>query len=204
MKILKYNLLALLCVFNFYSCNMSDGVENLSGGYQFAQEGENDNSISNNYNDIPANVIGYNFNSEFIIVEQIPIRESYKASIASKLRTDFIIHYNEVQNKTLPSDRILERTDATIQKDKDLFNILKQKGMSSQNSSKDLKISWAVADSIMNTDPHYIKLFSMKYAYWIISLNTDELIGPLTKEEYQQKRKVLGVPGNLQIRPTDD
>lgn len=200
----KFYILALLFVSCFFSCNMSDSIEDLSGGYQFAHEGKGYNSISNNYNSIPANVTGYNFNDNFIIIEQEPNRQDYKSNIGYDLSAKYIMYYNEIHGDTTLGEQSSGKTEEAIRKDTTLYRILRQKGMSPNNTAEDIKIGWAVADSILNTDSRYIKLFSMEHAYWIITLNNDELIGPLTKEEYQQKRKALDIPESLQIRPADN
>ena len=56
-----------------------------------------------------------------------------------------------------------------------------------------------VADSIINNDPYYQKIFAHKINYWIISNKDSVVYGPLTLEEYWQKKKELKVPDDLRL-----
>jgi len=56
-----------------------------------------------------------------------------------------------------------------------------------------------IADSILENDPHYVQLFSRKIKFWIISHAPDSIYGPLSLEEYLEKRTELGVPDDLRL-----
>ncbi len=68
-----------------------------------------------------------------------------------------------------------------------------------KNPEEDFKKSEIIADSIIKKDSYYQKIFSRPINYWIISHQLDSMFGPLSKEEYLQKRKELGVPKELQL-----
>ncbi len=57
-----------------------------------------------------------------------------------------------------------------------------------------------LAVEIVNSDPYYQSIFSRKINYWIISHKKDRVYGPLTKREYFQMRKDLGVPEELKLK----
>ncbi len=73
------------CIFN------SDEVTELSGDYFYRDEGQHDKSILSHLPDkqeIYGEVIGYNYNSDFIIAAQKPNYEVFKSMIAFNLRSD--------------------------------------------------------------------------------------------------------------------
>ncbi len=45
-----------------------------------------------------------------------------------------------------------------------------------------------------------MKLDETKLNYWIIDVNTDELYGPLSKEEFKSKRSELEIDSNLKLK----
>lgn len=71
---------------------------------------------------------------------------------------------------------------------------------SSKKPEEDIEKSEIIADSIIKHDPYYQKIFSRPINYWIISHKVDSMFGPLSKEEYFQKRKELGVPEELKLK----
>jgi hypothetical protein len=64
---------------------------------------------------------------------------------------------------------------------------------------EDFSVLEKSADSILKHDPYYLKIFSSKINFWIIVSKSHELIGPLTKDEYQAKRKELNIPDDLEL-----
>lgn len=52
-------------------------------------------------------------------------------------------------------------------------------------------------DSVLKHDPYYIKILSSNANYWIIVNKTHDLIGPMNKGEYENKRRELRVPADL-------
>jgi hypothetical protein len=82
--------LLILCV-SFTACNMSDSREELSGDYFYRNEGRDVKDILShapNRENIYSNVIGYNYNSDFIVAMQQPNFEQYKSMVGFELRDD--------------------------------------------------------------------------------------------------------------------
>jgi uncharacterized protein DUF3997 len=67
------------------------------------------------------------------------------------------------------------------------------------NSQEEIDESEKEADSILKHDSFYKSFFLHKLNYWIISNKSQEVLGPYTKSEYENQRKKLSVPQNLQI-----
>jgi hypothetical protein len=67
------------------------------------------------------------------------------------------------------------------------------------NSEDDMIESERVADSLIQNDLYYKKLFTNKLNYWIVSHKHKKMYGPLTKIEYVAKRKELKVPDDLKL-----
>ncbi len=75
MRHLKTILHFFLVSYIFLSSCSSDYIRELSGGYFFRGEGGNTNDILchfPNQREIPANIVRYNYNNDFIIAEQRP------------------------------------------------------------------------------------------------------------------------------------
>lgn len=68
------------------------------------------------------------------------------------------------------------------------------------NSVEERIQSEVKSDSILKHDPYYKSIFAHKINYWIIAHKKKEVYGPLTKEEYIQKRSELGVPEDLEVK----
>lgn len=68
------------------------------------------------------------------------------------------------------------------------------------NSSVERIQSEKEADSILNHDPYYKLIFAHKINYWIIANKSKEVLGPLTKEEYKNKRKELKIPQSIEVK----
>ncbi|NQY29602.1 MAG: hypothetical protein HRT69_09025 [Flavobacteriaceae bacterium] len=60
-----------------------------------------------------------------------------------------------------------------------------------------------IADSLINNDPYYQKVFSRELNYWIISHQEDSLYGPYSKQQYLKKREVLKIPEKLKLKDVD-
>jgi len=68
-----------------------------------------------------------------------------------------------------------------------------------KNSNDEILKSEKSADSILINDSFYKTIFSNKMNYWIIDHERKLFLGPLSLDEYELKRKQLGVPDNLQL-----
>jgi hypothetical protein len=68
-----------------------------------------------------------------------------------------------------------------------------------ENSDEDLKATNSIADSLLKNDPFYVKVFSSKANFWIISHRNNRVYGPLNKHEYEALRTELKVPIDLEL-----
>jgi len=67
------------------------------------------------------------------------------------------------------------------------------------NTLQDVIASEIEADSIIRNDSFYIKLFSSKVNYWIISHKENKRYGPFDKIEYEKKRIELKIPESVRV-----
>lgn len=67
------------------------------------------------------------------------------------------------------------------------------------HGKEDMEFLYKKADSILTSDPYYIKIFSEKVNFWIIRNKDHKLIGPLTSDEYLTKRRELKIPEELRL-----
>jgi hypothetical protein len=79
------------------------------------------------------------------------------------------------------------------------FEIRSTNKIYEKNTKEDIKISEVLADSILKNNTYYRNIFSRKINYWIICIKNDSLIGPLSKNDYLQKCKVLGISKELNL-----
>lgn len=68
-----------------------------------------------------------------------------------------------------------------------------------KNSDEDMKATDSIADSLLRNDPFYIKVFSSKTNFWIISHQNSRVYGPLSEYEYKDLRTELKVPIDLEL-----
>lgn len=110
--------------------------------------------------------------------------------------------YSKILSYTYNSQFILAKQEPLYDKHKEMiaFDLRDDFKKYPNNSNEDRIKSERVADSILKNEEYYIKIFSQKINYWIILTKKDSLIGPLTKEEYLQKRQQLKVPQELQLK----
>ena len=50
-----------------------------------------------------------------------------------------------------------------------------------------------IADSIIQSDSYYKSVFANPINYWILMLNSDSLVGPLSKKNFIMKKEELGI-----------
>lgn len=155
-----------ICFMCFTGCiPNSDSTEDLSGQYFYREEGTHVKDILSyvpNRKEIYSEIVHYDFNPDFIIAEQKPIYNEYKAMIGFNLRAN---------TKKYPTNSETE----VIQSEKE-------------------------ADSILKNDPYYKSILAHKINYWIIVISSNQMLGPLTKQEYEKKRKELNIPGRLGLK----
>ena len=192
MKIMKtYSL--LLCIL-ITSCNLSDDIVNLPGGYQLIDEGVRDRAIIGPHN-INPDITQYGYNTNFILVEQ-QLEDGVFISQKAKM---LINVFDDIANTPQSKRDSLSIDSMNVYK-----TFLRKGAKVNGDRHKNVVIGFEIADSIVH-DPIYQQQLKIgQVMYYIINLHSDELIGPLTKEEYQRKRKELNIPETLQMHSADN
>jgi len=188
--ILKLLVLALIVFLN--ACNMSDDVTNLPGGYQLVSEAKNSNSIIGSQNIAP-NVVAYCYNSDFILAEQKLEDATFIAKEGERLLTIF---------ENFQSNGY-EKLDGINSDSVAIYKLFINKGanINERSSHKNVVIAYKIADSIVHSSSFQKEYNFEQTHYYIIRIVNNRLIGPMTKEEYLQKRKTLDIPENLKMQP---
>ena len=185
---------ALLSVMLLYS---SCGEDKINGKYTIFVDGGvkklNGGNIITERTSVYPNVVDIDHNKEFILVKQLPNKKYYNWNLSSEI---YCIYrsYSDFLNDSSASKKW-----HGLASDSSIYKIFASKGASTENTSADLSISHYLADSLIENDPYYKRIFASGFNYWIIYCPTDTLIGPLTIEEYEAKRKELKIPDDLQI-----
>lgn len=195
MKKIKIILITTIVSF-FSSCNMSDSIEELPGDYTFVHEGEDYNFISGKKNILP-NVIDYEYDESFILACQEPNRIMYKSLFGSNLSFDYTIFNKYLKDSTTVK---YYKSRKEILGDSTIAKIFKNKNVSFENTSEDIKKGEEIADSIIKNNPIHKKIFSLKKVYWIIQIKDNILFGPYSKQEYLIKRKIIKVDERLALK----
>lgn len=179
-----------------FSCNMSDSIEELPGDYVFVHEGEKHNFIVGKHT-IYADVVDYTYNDNYILACQIPNKEMYLSQLQSDLCSDYFC-YNSYLKDSISEKYAKSRNE--ILADSTIAKIFKNKKVSFENTSEDIKKGEEITDSIINNDPFHKKVFSLKKVFWIIKVKSNLLFGPLSKDEYEFKRKELKLSQELKLK----
>jgi hypothetical protein len=79
------------------------------------------------------------------------------------------------------------------------FNLRADSKKYPTNSKEEVIESEKIADSILRNDSNLTKIFVHQTNYWIIRNSTDQVYGPLTPEEYEQKRRELKIPESVEL-----
>jgi hypothetical protein len=199
----KKNLFWLLFLFfAFISCGQGAGdiIEKLGNDYIYRVNGSNRYILTNNTftkGTIYPQVINHAYNKDFILVLQSPSKGKVKIFLANDILSNYIVLANLRTTKNLTSDEY-KRMEGYLLADSSFYRML-SKRLSLNNTSEDIESSKIIADSLIKHNPYYQSIFSRKFNYWIVCHKNDSLYGPLSKEEYLQKRKELVVPKNLKL-----
>ena len=126
---MKIKYFILLFIISF-SCNPSDEVNTLSGGWMFVSEGRNDRVIDGGNQIIPCEVIEYAYSDNFIIAAQKPTKDCFLGKDTSKYKDGL--------------DKVY---------------------------------------------------------YWLIVHKQNLFLGPLNKREFEDNKKIYGVPTSLKMKP---
>jgi hypothetical protein len=193
---MKKNIPILFLIVSAFSCNMSDSVEELTGEYTFVHEGETHNFIVGKHT-IYADVIDYSYDDNYILACQIPNKEMYLSQLQSSLWSDYFCYNSYLKDST--SEKF-NKSRNEILKDSVISKVFKNRKVSFQNTSEDIKKGEEIADSIIKNNPFHKKVFSLKKVYWIIEIKNNLLIGPLSKDEYDLKRKELKLSEEFKLK----
>jgi hypothetical protein len=104
-------LLVLFIEISIFGCNYSDEHIKLSGDYFYREEGKHAKDIISsrpNNRSIFAEIIAYDYDSDFIIAIQYPNYEEYKTQIAFELRRDVNKYPTNSNEERLQSEIIAD------------------------------------------------------------------------------------------------
>lgn len=148
---------------------------------------------------IYGNVVSYDFDKDFIIAKQRPDKQCFTYSLGANLYTRYTAYAEYISDSNIFEKPSFAPLKGHIEHDSNNYRIFHSRGVSLTNSSNDIQMSKNIADSLINSDPYYQKIFSRQENYWIIDIAKDTLIGPLTENEFAAKRTELGVSKQLKL-----
>jgi hypothetical protein len=197
---MKYTLMAIVIVFiiscrdeanlgyNYYYLSKYDAMDIGMPLGAIVYKSDNKNSFNNVI--IYGDVLQCVSNSKYVLALQKP----NKKSIYSEIRNSLVYwskYYAETKKDssiTLPS-----YPNAQIKVNVSLKNVNYLQKMNINESDK-------VLDSLFKNNTVYQKQFKSDINYWIINILKDSLIGPLSKDEFIEKRNEMKIPDNLQLK----
>ncbi len=170
-------------------------------------------------NDIYPYVSDYVYDSNFVLVEQIPNTDNYAIEVKSQLEANYR-NYDSLtlQQKTKIywndfSDSINYLLLNAIKKKVDYFEKHPIKNDTLTTAQKKAGILMTVlesdyrgdfnyyvnklTDSLISNNPFHKRIWANKINYWILALTSDSLYGPFQKNEYLNCKLTLGVPKKL-------
>jgi hypothetical protein len=146
-------------------------------------------------------VIDYSYNKDFILAEQSPIRSKFQIELSTSVYYRFLAYKEFLDNpKILDSEKYINYKNVEIKNDSINYKIFATYGALIEDEAKIHDIGWRIADSLLDHDPSYKKILSANKNYWIIINNPNELIGPLSKDEYLKMKAKMGIPRDLKLR----
>jgi hypothetical protein len=191
----KFKLITIsLSVIVIGSCQDQMGNIKLSGDYWYKTidcgECRMIFSRERYYNAIYPTVTDYAFNENFILAEQRPAKETYIYDFGEDLFRRFENYRIYKTNNNILNDSFHSKLRGFVEKDSLLYRQFMEMG-ASKDELKNRVIGIDLAKSLIQNDSFYIKIFSNKLNYWIICNSSDSLIGPLTRQEYLDKKNIL-------------
>ena len=174
------------------SCNTSDEAQELGHGYTYVGEGSDLRYIIGSHTIYPK-VVGYDFDDSFVVVAQEPSLEGYKSTLATDLDSPFSSYPDYVADSARLRQKLSKADFKAVQNFGPLFSVFKHKGLSPNNTSADIEIREAVADSILHNDSYYQNIFRHKRNFWIIQKEKDILFGPCDFQQFNQQREIMGI-----------
>lgn len=192
MKLLKLSFTVYLLLFALSSCGIFNrNHKDLGNDYSF------------NYDKciVPRNlftktqiyqrIVKYNFNDKFIVIKQRPSKSKYKKMIADDLRIRYSIYegylkeHNDKDYEKITTPYIIE----SIKADSLLYYKLKKKGLKNDYGENDSKLTNTAADSIIENNNFYKKIFISNVNYWIIDKIQNIRFGPFNEIEFENELK---------------
>jgi hypothetical protein len=171
-------------------------TKNLGGTYSLVDEGLYKYiSAGNVYlnSSIPASIEKYQYDSTFIVAKQKTNRTIYKYFLGSELYRRYFLYNYFLEDSNRVKKEMPHFVIEGIKKDRDIYNLLKAKEVSFEESVSDVLTANKVADSILANDIYYKKLFSRTRNYWIVDKGKNILYGPFDFKGLESERKNLGV-----------
>ena len=181
---------------------MSDDSHGLGGGFDYIGEGGDSHYITGgdiSHNTlIYGNILKYNFDNEFIIVEQNPSHDEYKNKIGFDLGGDYYSYHSLITDSVRYKSEQSKTQVAEIKAFGPLYSVLKARGISFENTEIDIAKCEMLADSILKRQPYYQNIFRRKRNYWIINKESNTGYGPVDSLRFSQECKRLGI--NLELK----
>lgn len=208
MKQFLNTLQRMLILILFCSCGagISDYTADLGSGYHYNVEGRQDKFIyysKEKGRTIDKTIVypcatSYEVDDEYIVITQNPNRAGIRIMLGFSLVGGIYTHYTML-NDSLALQRSAFKNKTFDRSDSIIVKQLLERGYTEKNSIRDQELEKEVADSILKSDPRWIRMFENDNNYYIIEKQLDKIHGPMNKQAYLAKRKVLGVPDGLQL-----
>lgn len=199
--IYQESLIFLILIMLNVSCQNDSSNINLSGDYWVTANNRTVESNRKEFlykNKVYPVVIDYAFDSTYILIEQLVDSSRLIEQIASNLHGRYKMYKMFENDHTLLTDSFYIPFVEFVQKDSAIYNLFLQKGASDDNSAN-IGISINVAREIVQDDSNYAKIIKNKYNYWILDVLPDSLLGPFTKDEYLQRRRIMKIPSSIKL-----
>jgi hypothetical protein len=147
---------------------------------------KSDNKNSFNNIMIYGDVLKCISNEEYALALQKPNKKSFYTEIRGKLVfwSEYYLKTRKDSSVILPSYSNTQIKTNVELKDVNYF----------------LEVSDATLDSLFKNNTAYQKQFKSDINYWIIDILKDSLIGPLSKDEFTERRNEMKIPYNLQLK----
>ncbi len=172
-------------------------------------------------NEIQPYVSDYVYDSNFVLVEQIPNKDDYSLFLKSQMESNFqhydsltlqqkmkvywdnysdSINYlllNEIRKKIdyFEKNPIKKDTLTKAQIDSGIATIVLE---SDYRGDFDYYLK-KIVDSLVNNNPFHKRVWASEMNYWILSLKNDSLYGPYQRMEFLNSKLTLGVSQKLKL-----
>lgn len=206
---MNIRLINILQFFLIISCGgVSDTIVDLGEGYFYNGEGPGFNHIfygkkqGNQWNMerkvILPEVVKFNFNNQFIVVEQIPNYDRYIQFLSEDISSKYLHYLLLKEPRKLNNSLFKERQ--FLQQDSLLVELLLAKGFKGNNEQKDKDILMEVAVTQLKNNNQFFVQFDNTEVYWIIEKASNTIYGPLSFDDFSKKYVSLQIPKSLNLR----